>query len=235
MIQLKKKVVKKTTKQIQIDKVKSQRARFFLTHAKMASSLAKYKSAKNFLANFKPSFFRTRRATFMVDLVRGLYPTPVSVALKFNPTLKGNAAEHIYEARIRFKDKKVIVESVQGSAFIEQIRDFENSVGLTASRFLLREIITNAKKNKYNQVLLRRPKTHPSYKNPSIEFALSKRGRELRDKILFEESTPTERKEFEQIKIETTSRIRANMIKVYENMALGEGFKRKKDYYIKEL
>lgn len=217
------------------EKVKSQRARFFLTHAKEEEQLAKYASAEKFFAGFKPSLYRTRSRTFMIDLRRGLPPTPISIALLFNQGLRGKETATAYEARIRFRGKKIIVESIQGSKNLVEIRDFENASGLPASRFLLREILAQAKNKGYTQILLRRPETHPSYKNPAWSLSLDKRGKLLHEKVMFGEASEAEKKEFEQHKTEALALIRARMKKLYETVAIAEKMKREGDYFVKSI
>jgi hypothetical protein len=100
---------------------------------------------------------------------------------------------------------------------------------------LIREIIAQAKGKGYSQILLRRPERHISYKNPAWTLALDKRGKELRDKVSFEEATEAEKKEFEQNKAEAIAVIRARMKKLYETVAIAEGMKRVGDYFVKNI
>ncbi|MDD4251363.1 MAG: hypothetical protein PHX27_04195, partial [Candidatus ainarchaeum sp.] len=211
------------------------RAKYFLEHVKQSGHAKKYVASEKFLEKFKFSLHRTRHGNFLIDLKRNVTNTPISVALVFNKAKLHNHNEIAYEARVRFFKKKVIVESIQGTKHLTEIRDFEKHTGLPTSRFLLQEIIKQAKQSGYKNVLLRRPETHPSYKKPYWQVELKKSEKILLDKVLFKEANKKEMAQMETIKEKTINTIRTRMKKIYENVATAEGFKRERTFFVKYL
>jgi hypothetical protein len=226
----KKKIVSRKNKQ------KLNRATYFVNLAKKHANSNKYSNnSKRFLNFFKPVFLKTRSRTFLIDLKSNFSTTPIAVALTTNIGQKKRQEEIIYQARIRFKEKKIVLESIQGSKNIVEIRAFEKAVNLPASRYLLQEIIRQAKKLGYKEILLRRPEAHPSYKEPAWFFGLDKRGKKLWEDVALGEATQKEKKEFEHHKQEIITIMRARMKKIYDTIAIAEGMKRKGNYYYKEI
>jgi len=226
---------KKRPKTTRTRSVFKKRAEFFLEHARQNKSVTKYKTGKQFLEKFKFSLYKTKNRTFLIDLKKNLTSTPLSIAIIFNnPKLK-NKNVIAYEARIRFSGKNIIIESLQGSKNLIEIRDFENLVGLPASRYLFKEIYNQAKKAGYKKVLIRKPENQISYKDPNWVDSLDKRGKKLLEKIQFNEATSLEIKEFEKHREEAIKIIRARMKKIYETVAIAEGMRVQENYFVKEV
>ena len=204
--------------------------RHFLEHAKQEKHANKYKSGLIFLKKFRFSLYKAEANTFLISLTTNYSKNPISVSVSTN--INGRQTP-IYSANLKFSKGKVIIETLQGTPWLKEIREFERAVNLPASRHLVREITNHAKKMGFEKVLLIDPTAHPSYSNPHLQALYDKKTRELHMKIALGESTKAEREEYKRRKKEFIALHQNRMSKLYHNVAQGEGFVKEENILLK--
>jgi hypothetical protein len=227
-------ITKKTSRLSKIKKItqKDIALKYFLEHIKNEAKQGLYEHGKKFLRNFKPSLHKGKEHTFLISLTRNFSRHPISVSLSTNIQ---NRQIPIFLANIRFTKGVVIVETLQGTAWLKEMREFESVIGVPSSRYLLREITAQAKRMGFDKVMLIDPLKHISYTQPHLMVLLDKEAKELQQKIIFDEATKADKKLFEAKKAEAIRIHQERMKKLYENVANGEGFVKKGNYYVKQL
>lgn len=219
---------KRTTLGIQKDLMQ----KYFLEHIRSEKQYEKYREGLNFLKNFKFSIYRGEEHSFLVSLSRNYTLNPISVSLSTNIQ---NQQKPIFFANIRFTKGRVVIETLQGTPWLKEMREFERVVNIPSSRFLVREITQQAKKMGFDKVLLIDPTKHGSYKDPYLMSLFDEKTKELQQKVIFKEATKEERREYDKRRKEVLRVHQERMRKLYENVARGEGFIKKGNYFVKDL
>lgn len=206
--------------------------KYFVEHAKSEKGFDKYKQGLVFLKKFKFSLCKAEKNSFLISLTRNYSKNPISLSLSTN--INGKQI-HIYSANLRFLEGKVIIETLQGTPWLKEIREFEKAVNLPASRHLVREITTQSKKMGFDKVLLINPTAHPSYSEPYLFSLFDEKTKEIHKKIVFREATKEEKDYYKIKKQELIQIHKKRMEKLYNNVANGEGFIKRGNYFIKKL
>jgi hypothetical protein len=209
------------------------RAKELIIYARTQKSGQIYEHGLQFLKKFKHSLYKGKTHTFLIDFHKSFATQPIAIALKTNN--KARKTETIFEARLKFDKDIILVESIQGTKLLAEMREFESVVGIPTSRYLIKEIINQAKKMKYKQIKLRRAETHQSYKNPNWTTMLNKQEKQLQLKVALGEANLNEIKELTIIKNEAIKTIRQRMKKLYDVVAAAEGFRVEGNYFVKNI
>lgn len=225
---------KKPGKQTKLVKVsaKDLMQRFFIEHIKSEKKYEKYQQGLKFLRNFKPTLYKGEEHTFLINLTKNFSQNPISVSLSTNIERRQNP---IFTANIRFTKGRVIIETLQGTPWLKEMREFERIVNIPSSRYLVKEIVNQAKKMGFEKVMLIDPTKHGSYKDPHLLRLFDEETRKLNMKIVFGEATKEEKKMFIAKKKELLKIHQERMRKLYENVARGEGFVKLGKYFVKNL
>lgn len=209
------------------------RFRFFLQHAvKTRKGKSYYPYGRKFLNNFKPVFLKGRNTTFLIDLKKSTATNPVSIAVMFN---QGKLQPSIFEASIKFNQKTISIEYLQGGSDLVKMREFDALVGTPTSRYLVRELCEQGKKLGYKTIQIVSPQKQPSYVEPNWASNLNKNEKLLLEKVAWNEASGLEIKQFQKMKETKIKEIRARMEKLYNIVATKEGFVLKGGYYTKVL
>jgi hypothetical protein len=209
------------------------RAKKLITYARTQKSSQIYEHGLQFLTKFKHSLYKGKHHTFLIDFHKSFALQPIAIALKTNN--KAGKTETIFEARLKFEKNTILVESIQGTSLLAEMREFESIVGIPTSRYLIKEIISQAKKMKYKKIKLRSAQTHPSYKTPNWTTMLNKQEKQLHLNVALGEATLNEIKELTIIKNEAIKTIRSRMKKLYDVVAAAEGFRLEGNYFVKNI
>lgn len=209
------------------------RFNYFLRHAsktRMGKSYAPY--GRKFLNQFKPVFLKGQNTTFLIDLKRSTATNPISLAVMFN---EGRKQTSLFEASLRFSQKTISVEYLQGGSDLVKMRELDNLVRLPTSRYLIRELCAQGKKLGYFTIKISNPKTQPSYFEPNWASNLSSKEKILMEKVVWNEASGEEVKQFQKMRETKIKEIRQRMEKLYDLVATREGFVLKGEYYVKNL
>ncbi|MFA5763462.1 MAG: hypothetical protein WC915_01465 [archaeon] len=209
------------------------RAKELITYARTQKSGQIYEHGLQFLKKFKHSLYKGKTHTFLIDFHKSFATQPIAIALKTNN--KAGKTEILFEARLKFEKNTILVESIQGTKLLAEMREFESLAGIPTSRFIIKEIINQAKNMNYNQVKLRRAERHQSYKNPNWTTMLTKQEKQLHLKVALGDASLNEIKELTIIKNEAIKTIRLRMKKLYDVVAAAEGFKTEGNYFVKNI
>ncbi|HNV00917.1 MAG TPA: hypothetical protein PKK60_00615 [archaeon] len=206
---------------------------YFLRHAsktRMGKSYNPY--GRKFLNQFKPVFLKGRNSTFLIDLKRSTATNPISIAIMFN---EGKKQSSLFEASLRFSQKTISVEYLQGGSDLVKMREFDSIVSTPTSRYLIREICAQGKKLGYSTIQISNPKTQASYFEPNWATNLNGKEKMLMEKIMWNEASGEEIKQFQKMRDTKVKQIRERMEKLYDVVSTKEGFVLKGNYYVKNL
>lgn len=188
----------------------------------------------NFLNKFKPSLYKGKN-TFLIDIRKSFYESPLSISLVFNRKIKNKLFEDIaFETRLKFEKKTIIITAFQGKReSLEAIKEFEKIVRMPIANYIILEIESQAKKMGYKKIKINNPKNLESYSYPHVDDSLRYRGKTLlkkhREGILNE----TEKKELQKYREIEKKRIQKRIKKMYFEVAKKLGYKYDGKYYTK--
>lgn len=97
------------------------------------------------------------------------------------------------------------------------------------------EITSHAKKLGFSKAMLIDPTAHPSYFEPYLFSLFDAKTKEIHRRIAFGEASKEEKEEYKQKKKEVILLHQTRMKKLYTNVAKGEGFVKKGNYFVKNL
>ena len=206
--------------------------KYFLEHIRAQRKYEKYQHGTKFIKNFQTSLYKGKEHSFLVSLTKSFLENPVAVSLSTNIEKRQTP---IFSANIRFTKDKVIVETLQGTPWLKEMREFERIVGIPSSRYLIHEIIGQAKKMGFDKVLLIDPTKHGSYRSTYIQSIFDEETKALHTKVAFKTATITEKKRYIEKRKEFLRIHQERMRKLYENVAKGEGFEKEGKYFVKQL
>ncbi len=206
--------------------------KYFLEHIRAQRKYEKYQHGIRFIKNFQTSLYKGENHTFLVSLTKTFLDNPIGVSLSTNIERRQTP---IFSASIRFAKDKVVIETIQGTPWLKEMREFEKIVGIPSSRYLVHEIIGQARKIGFDKVMLIDPTKHGSYRSPYVQTIFDEETRALHTKVAFKTATITEKKRYIQKRKEFLRIHQERMRKLYENVAKGEGFEKEGKYFVKQL
>ncbi len=128
-----------------------------------------------------------------------------------------------------------MIETLQGTPWLKEMREFERLVKIPSSRYLVKEIVAQARRMGFDRVMLIDPTKHGSYKDPHLVSLFDEETKKIHMKIAFKEATKEEKKRYIIKKKELLKIHQERMRKLYENVAKGEGFVKSGNYFVKML
>ena len=231
--------IKKPIKAKPASKKLSGRMLHFKNHfgSSAKSKLGILTHGERFLEGFKPAFFKGKK-TYLIDLRKSPFESPLSVSVIFNRHGGGNKVveDVAFEARLSFTKTSVVVMAFQGTRRnLSEIREFEEIVKEPIANALLREVENQAKANGYKEIKIRGPEALESYNYPNVYDSLRYRGKTLWEKRKYDNLTAAEEKEFSEIIKTEEKKIQTRMTKIYGDVATALGYKKQKGYFVKKI
>jgi len=190
-----------------------------------------------FIENWRHSLYKGRK-NFLIDLRKSYYESPLSVAVIYNKSerKRGDKEERLFEARLAFSGKTVIIKAFQGfRGQTEQIKDFENTVKEPIANHVIREIEAQAKELGYKQVKIIMPRGLEAYHDPNFYTSLRYRAKTLYNERLLRDLSPAEEKEFRGLLEVERERVKQRIEKLYYGVAMGLQYKAEGNYFVKKL
>ncbi|MEK6958935.1 MAG: hypothetical protein AABW59_02710 [archaeon] len=190
-----------------------------------------------FIENFKHSLYR-RRHTFLVDLRKSLFETPLSVAVLMNKgrDRKVGKEDMLFEARLAFSGKTVIVKAFQGyRGKTSEIKEFEEVVKTPIANYIIKEIEDQSRALGYKQVKIIMPRGLEAYHDPNFYTSLRYRAKTLSNEKLIRNLTPAENREFQSLLNIERNKVKQRIEKLYYSVAMGLEYKSEGNYFVKKL
>jgi len=128
------------------------------------------KFGRPFLGTFPSFFYKGRTGTFLVDLRRGNWESPIQVSLLTNACFKTGKFEErpeveAFNIKLDFYKDTVKIVGIQGGENASQfIREFESLAKTPAANFLIQLIEDHARKQGYKRIQIIRPENNAHMK-----------------------------------------------------------------------
>lgn len=94
--------------------------KYFLEHIRAQRKYEKYQHGTKFIKSFKPSLYKGKEHSFLVSLTKSYLDNPIAVSLSTNIN---NRQTPIFSANLRFTKGRIIVETLQGTPWLKEMRE----------------------------------------------------------------------------------------------------------------
>jgi hypothetical protein len=212
---------------------------------------------KEFLSNFPTTFYKGKKGTFVIDLKRTNWESPLQVSLITNaPIQVGKQHTHTeieaFSIKLDFYKDTVKIVGIQGGENASgPIREFESLAGTPIANFLIQLIEEHAKKQRYKKIKIMKPETNIHMETVMPHqyhrvMSRTSRGRALVKKLkalqtIFEKGkkkikmTREEVEEYKKLKEEAKQKIIESRKKLYTSTAKALNYTPTKNWFEKTL
>ncbi len=193
-----------------------------------------------FVNNFRASFFKGKKGTYLVSVTPAEGEAPISVSVSAPSRFPGSVSRGrervLAEARLWFSRGSVDVKALQGSLGVSgELRDFEDVSGEKWPAFIMGEIERSARGMGFSRVRLAKPETLDAYKRPFVAGRVRNKLLKLKRKGIYDPKNPNHEKIERGIREDAREKARESMSRLYYGVAQSMGYSEEGCFFVKHI